>query len=361
MDLEVHIPIASPIFSIVRHCRRTNDRLALRYGCGYFYPAYLLSPQSSGGPYCAGVLLARSIEELQARGEGIEGTGLLQPLLVVEDGDGYRLIAGERRLRASELVGVENVPSIVTSLDENSIVLAQLIENLQRRDLPPLEEARGIEQLIHQQGLSLRDAAKVLSKSLGYVTNRLSLLKMKPEVQGLVAQRPDTLKHAPILDGVNDETLRAELTQAVLNEDLSVRELQRRLQPEVQPSEQETEPGHEAQENKVFSRKNTSSSTNQRVPPQHTARTHGQGNRSTDHTGDHSADQQVFSHENTSNTSAPENPDPLHHALKPAATFAAEAARVLKNLSLSVDYRREVQRELDNLKKQVARIEKLLE
>lgn len=175
--------------------------------------------------------LAMSLAELRQRGEGIEGTGFLQPILVTEQADGYRLIAGERRYRASGEAGIELLPAVVVTMSRSNLLLAQLVENLQRRDLPPLEEARGMSSLMKEQKLSLRETARVLGKGKGYVENRLNLLKMGADIQEMVSVQTDTLLHARDIDSVLDPQLRQELIRAVLQDGLSRAELRRRIAP----------------------------------------------------------------------------------------------------------------------------------
>ena len=155
--------------------------------------------------------LARSITQLHER-EGIARTGILQPLLVtlaqIPGGARYRLIAGERRFRASQEAGLSQVPCLVLTTSEDGVLPAQLIENLQRSDLAPLDEARALQQLKNEQGLSLRDIAKTLGKTLGYVTICLALLKMGEDVQKMVAKRQDTLRAAHHIERITDPVLR---------------------------------------------------------------------------------------------------------------------------------------------------------
>jgi ParB family chromosome partitioning protein len=165
--------------------------------------------------------LAASLNELRQRGEGIEGTGFLQPILVTEHEDGYRIVAGERRFRASAEAGIELLPAVVVSMSSSNVLLAQLVENLQRRDLPPLEEARGMHLLMTKQHLSLRETARVLGKGKGYVENRINLLKMGADVQEMVSVQTDTLLHARDIDAIEDTKLRQELIHEVLQNGLS--------------------------------------------------------------------------------------------------------------------------------------------
>lgn len=177
--------------------------------------------------------LASSISTLHERGEGIESTGILQPLLVaLQDNSSairYRLIAGERRFRASQQAGLTQVPCLVLTVSEKGILPVQLIENLQRQNLAPLDEGRALQQLKDEQNLSVRDIAKSIGKTRGYVTNRLDLLKMGADVQAMVSSREDTLKHAAIINGVQDADLRSELIRAVIEDSASVKTIENRI------------------------------------------------------------------------------------------------------------------------------------
>lgn len=216
--------------------------------------------------------LRGSIHELRAAKGGIEGTGVLQALLVCPEGEGYRLIAGEKRFRATQEEGLPEVPSIVVPQPgEGMIRLLQLTENALRTPPPVLEEARALRETMDEQKLSLRDMARMLGKTLGYVSNRLALLKMSQDVQAMIEARGDTLKHAPLIEAVQDGERRAELIRAVVEEGISVRELERRLAPQngtdgdqvfsrenTSADEKGASSGTEGG-NEVFSRENTSS------------------------------------------------------------------------------------------------------
>jgi len=174
--------------------------------------------------------LASSISTLRARGEGVDGTGILQPVLVTREGDNYKLIAGERRVRASRLAGLTEIPTLEVSSREDTLLAVQLIENLQRAELNPLDEAHALKKLNTEQNLSIRDIATLLGKARGYVTNRLDLLKMGEDLQAMVAQRQDTLRAAVHINHVEDAAQRAELILAVLEEGIGEREVKRRIE-----------------------------------------------------------------------------------------------------------------------------------
>lgn len=280
--------------------------------------------------------LASSITELQERGEGVEGTGILQPLLVMllkeSNGARYRLVAGERRYRASEEAGLPHVPCLVLTMSENGVLPAQLIENLQRQNLAPLDEARALGQLQQEQGLSLRDMAKILGKTRGYITNRLDLLKMGSDVQAMVSSREDTLKHAALIQSVEDAALRRELIRAVIEDEASVKEVERRIASGNSTSTRNTENGAQ-----VSSREDTSE---------------GKGSRNTSTQGGSNSDTQA---------PAPSQPiDPITSSLQPAAAFVAEAARQLQELRLTVDYRQRLREAVENVRRQLDIVEKSL-
>lgn len=186
--------------------------------------------------------LAQSIAGLREAGGGIEKTGILQPLLVGAMTDGsanYRLISGERRLRAAQSLNLPLVPVVVQSgasiQEENGTLwAAQIVENLQRRDLPPLDEAHALWRLIHDRNLSIREAAALLGKPKSYLSDRLALLKMGEDVQELVSERSDTLLHARLIDAIEEPVFRAELIQ-MTRSGAGRRELERLIQEKNAP------------------------------------------------------------------------------------------------------------------------------
>ena len=180
--------------------------------------------------------LGGSIRELRARGQGIEGSGVLQALLVCPDGDGYRLLAGEKRYRATRAENLPTVPCVIVAAPqaEGTVRLLQLTENLLRSDPPVLEEARAFAETMEAEKLSMRDLARALGKTLGYISNRTALLKMRADVQAMVARRGDTVRVAAHIDKVEDEAARAALIQAVGEEGIGEREVLRRIRGEAE-------------------------------------------------------------------------------------------------------------------------------
>ncbi len=164
---------------------------------------------------------------LQELAESVRQHGVLQPILVTETGDHYEIIAGERRWRAAKLAGLKKIPAIVRSFSQQSISEIALIENLQREDLNPIEEATAYRQLIKQFGMKQEELADRVAKSRTAVTNRLRLLKLEERVQAMVMNGELSEGHARTLLGLEDRKLQFEAAGRVVKEHLSVRETER--------------------------------------------------------------------------------------------------------------------------------------
>ncbi len=202
--------------------------------------------------------IGASIRELRAQKGGIEGSGILQALLVTPESEGFRLIAGERRFRASQSEGVEMLPCVVVApVPESAIRLLQLTENALRTPPPIGEEARAIQDAMTEDKLSIRDMARLLGKDKSYVEARVNLLKYPSDVQEMVSARADTLRHARHLANVQDNELRSQLIVAVRDEGIGEREVKRRIevagrtssegspQDETTSGERENRPGED--------------------------------------------------------------------------------------------------------------------
>ena len=163
-------------------------------------------------------------ESLLELSDSIKKVGLLQPILVRPMGEGYQIIAGERRWRASRHAGLERVPVRVrTSTEIESLEMA-LIENLQRKDLNPIEEARGYRRLLTEHRMTQAELADKVSKSRSTVTNALRLLDLPEEVQEIVYQGGMSAGHARAVLSVPDEAARLKLAKRIVDDGLSVRE-----------------------------------------------------------------------------------------------------------------------------------------
>lgn len=162
--------------------------------------------------------------ELSELSDSIRQNGILQPLLVRKKGTKYEIVAGERRYQAAKLAGLEEVPVIIKDISDAEVFKLALIENLQRADLSPLEEARGYKQLIKERSLTQDEVAKLVSKSRSAVTNTLRLLDLPEEVQQFVEDGLITAGHARAILAVPSPEGRIKLAQKVVDEKLSVRQ-----------------------------------------------------------------------------------------------------------------------------------------
>jgi len=170
---------------------------------------------------------------LQALAESIKAAGVLQPLLVVEQNGRYRIVAGERRFRAARIAGLDEVPCIVRDFSPQEQMEAALIENLQREDLNPIEEAAAMKQFMEECHYTQEQAAKRLGKSRPAVANSLRLLTLPQAIQQDVIAGRISAGHARVLAGIEDEKRQIALGQLVILEGLSVRALEKlAAQPE---------------------------------------------------------------------------------------------------------------------------------
>jgi ParB family transcriptional regulator, chromosome partitioning protein len=163
--------------------------------------------------------------------------GVLQPILVRPAGEDYEIIAGERRWRASKLAGKETIPSIVERFDDATALEIALIENLQREDLSPLDEAVIYKKMTEELGYSIRNLATKLGKDKGYVENRLRLATAPDDVREMVAQRYDTLSAAYELMKLEDKRRRKSLAKQIIAGRLTLFRLHDRIERILHPGE----------------------------------------------------------------------------------------------------------------------------
>ena len=157
--------------------------------------------------------------------------GVLQPVLVRPLGDNrYQLIAGERRWRATKVAGVPTIPALVEEIDDDTAMEIAIIENLQREDLSPLDEATMYDRMIREHGYSVRRLAQKLGKDKGYLENRLRLADAPEEVRVLVSVRKDTLSHAYELMKIEDPKKRRRLADQVARGELSLVKLREKIE-----------------------------------------------------------------------------------------------------------------------------------
>ena len=163
-------------------------------------------------------------DKLAELADSIKQNGVLQPILVRKKGQKYEIVAGERRYQASKLAGLKEIPAVVRDIDDNKVFQLALIENLQRSDLSPIEEAKGYKQLLTSQGLTQEELSKILSKSRSAIANTLRLMDLPPEVQEMMEQGLLTAGHARAILAVPAEEGRIRLAQKVVTESLTVRQ-----------------------------------------------------------------------------------------------------------------------------------------
>ncbi len=166
-------------------------------------------------------------DKLQELADSIKQFGLLQPILVQDRKDYYEIIAGERRWRAARLAGLKEVPVIIKNYSDQEIVEIALIENIQREDLNPIEEAQAYKRLLEEFNLKQDEVAERVSKSRAAVTNSIRLLKLGDRVQQMVIDDMISTGHARALLAVEDEEEQYNLAQKIFDEKLSVRDIEK--------------------------------------------------------------------------------------------------------------------------------------
>lgn len=175
---------------------------------------------------------------LQSLAESMKEAGVLQPLLVVEKNGRYQIVAGERRFRAARMAGLTQVPCIVKDFTPEEMMEAALIENIQREDLNPMEEAAAIRQLMDACNYTQEQAARRLSKSRPAVANLLRLLSLPGQVQDWVKEGALSAGHARVLAGIDGENKQLGLAEIAIREGLSVRALEKlAAKPYAPPAE----------------------------------------------------------------------------------------------------------------------------
>lgn len=182
-------------------------------------------------------------EKLQELADSIRQHGVVQPILLRQNGERYVIVAGERRFRAARLAGLEKVPAIVKDLDETQVMEVALIENLQREDLNPIEEAAAIRFLMQQHDLTQEEVSKRLSKSRPAIANSLRLLTLPEPVQAYLRNGKLQAGHARALAGLQDPEAQAVLADKIVGEGLSVRAAESLAREQGQkPPRQKKEP-----------------------------------------------------------------------------------------------------------------------
>lgn len=186
-------------------------------------------------------------EALNELAESIKHYGLISPILVQDKKDHYEIIAGERRWRAAKIAGLKEVPVIIREYTEREIAEIALIENVQREDLNPIEEAMGYKRLIEEFDLKQEEVAECVSKSRSAITNSLRLLKLSEEVQKYLVDGELSMGHARALLAVEDSEKQTFLAKKIINEKLSVREVEKMVKNLDKPVKEKPSPDTQLQ------------------------------------------------------------------------------------------------------------------
>lgn len=184
-------------------------------------------------------------DALDELSESIKQHGIIQPLIVKKRDKYYEIIAGERRWRAAKLAGLTEVPVIIKDYTDQEIMEVALIENLQREDLNPIEEAKAYQNLIQEYDLKQDEVAERVSKSRTAITNSMRLLKLDVRVQEMVVDERISSGHARALLAVSDGDIQYGLAQKVFDERLSVRETERLVKVIDKPEKEKKKPEHD--------------------------------------------------------------------------------------------------------------------
>jgi ParB family chromosome partitioning protein len=200
----------------------------------------LLSPERDVAPQQTQVVPIDSIEpnplqprsrfdqaKLNELAQSIAENGVVQPLVVRPKGAGYELIAGERRWRAAQLLGLSNIPITILNVPDDKLLELALIENIQREELNPIEEAQAYQKLIETIGLTQEVLAKRVGRDRSYITNYLRLLKLPADLQLLVQEGELSTGHARTVLALSDENEQRSLAKKIVDQGLSVREVER--------------------------------------------------------------------------------------------------------------------------------------
>ncbi|MCX7951217.1 MAG: ParB/RepB/Spo0J family partition protein [Clostridiales bacterium] len=170
------------------------------------------------------------LEKIEQLAQSIKEHGIIQPILVKREGEYYRIIAGERRWRAARLAGLKKVPIIEKELSDKETMEISLIENIQREDLNPIEEALAYKKLINEFGLTQEELSKRVGKSRPAITNSMRLLTLDNRVIDMILNQDITEGHGKIIAGIDDKDLQYEVAIKVVNDGLNVRQTEKLIQ-----------------------------------------------------------------------------------------------------------------------------------
>ena len=174
-------------------------------------------------------------QSLREFAESIKEHGVIQPIIVKKSIKGYEIIAGERRTRASKMAGKETIPAIIREFTDQEMMEIALIENIQREDLNPIEEAEALAKIIESNNMTQEEAAKKFGKSRSYITNILGLLSLPEKTKKYVREGKISMGHARVLSKLSDPNQINELANLIIEEGLSVRETEKLTSAEDMP------------------------------------------------------------------------------------------------------------------------------
>ena len=175
------------------------------------------------------------LEELAG---SIKANGVIQPLIVRESTNGYELVAGERRWRASRIAGLSRIPCIIRNFDDRQNAIVAIIENMQREDLNPIEEAKGLKSMTEKYGFTQEQVSASLGRSRTYIANSIRLLKLPPEIQEYVSSGQMSAAHGRTIINIPDKQKQKEAADKIIRNDLSVRateKLAEKIKDELRP------------------------------------------------------------------------------------------------------------------------------
>jgi len=189
------------------------------------------------------------IEELAL---SVKRHGIMQPVIVMPDGDGYRIVAGERRYRAARKANLKSVPCIIREVEASEGMELALIENLQREDLNPIEEAMAFKQLMDEHGMTQEKVAEVAGKSRPYVANMVRLLGLEEKMRNLIVEGELSGGHGRTLLGLPSEEKRAFLAQKIIKNGWSVREAEKQVKTMLSKKPKGDDSARKEEDNEIF-------------------------------------------------------------------------------------------------------------
>jgi len=184
-------------------------------------------------------------ERLQALAESIKEHGVVQPIIVRQDGSRYVIVAGERRWRAAKLAGLKTIPVVVKELSSRQVMEIALIENLQREDLNPIEEAEAYQKLMDEYSMTQEEVAKLVGKSRAAIANSVRLLTLAKEIREMLVDGRLTSGHARTLVAIEDENRQKELADLFVKKGLNVREAEKLAAQEAKRAAKKARPKKE--------------------------------------------------------------------------------------------------------------------